>query len=160
MRSVRTIIPPGCRAERIARFAARFHFMKAKLEVVAAAIFNDGLILACRRAPGKAAAGRWEFPGGKVEDGEDPRAALRRELLEELSVDVEIGELVNRAPTEVGELIIDLATYDATLSDGRPLRSTDHDLLGWFTIDELVGLEWATPDLPAVAALIQRSSAR
>lgn len=132
--------------------------MTVELEVVAAAILDEGLTLACRRAPGKAAAGRWEFPGGKVETDEDPRAALERELLEELDVEVEIGELLDRSQTRVGDVVIDLATYEAKLLGGRPDRSTDHDRLGWFTIDELPILEWATPDLPAVAALMARST--
>ena len=76
--------------------------MTAELEVVAAAILEDGLMLACRRAPGKAAAGRWEFPGGKVEVDEDPQTALRRELREELDIEIEVGELLDRSKTQVG----------------------------------------------------------
>jgi 8-oxo-dGTP diphosphatase len=58
------------------------------LEVVAAVIEEDGTVLACRRRPGKAAAGRWEFPGGKVEAGETIEQALRRELVEELGITI------------------------------------------------------------------------
>lgn len=132
--------------------------MTVELEVVAAAILDDGLMLACRRAPGKAAAGKWEFPGGKVEADEDPRAALERELLEELDVKVEVGDLVDRSQTQVGDVTIDLATYDVRLLGRRPVQSTDHDQLGWFTLDDLASLEWAAPDLPAVAALVNRSN--
>lgn len=134
--------------------------MTVELEVVAAAILDDGWFLACRRAPGKAAAGRWEFPGGKVEPGEDPRAALGRELLEELAVEVEVGELLDRSQTKVGDIIIDLATYDVKLLGRRPDQSTDHDQLGWFALDELASLDWAAPDLPAVEALVNRSNAK
>jgi 8-oxo-dGTP diphosphatase len=132
--------------------------MAVELEVVAAAILDDGLMLACRRAPGKAAAGRWEFPGGKVDAGEDPKAALERELLEELEIQVEVGDLLDRTQTKVGDVIIDLATYEVTLLGRRPNQSTDHDQLGWFALDELASLDWATPDLPAVAALVARSN--
>ncbi|MFB6612245.1 (deoxy)nucleoside triphosphate pyrophosphohydrolase [Agromyces sp. NPDC056379] len=132
--------------------------MTVELEVVAGAIFDEGQLFACRRAPGKAAAGRWEFPGGKIEVGEDPRAALARELHEELEVDVAVGDLLDRSQTRVGDVIIDLATYEVTLLDSRPVQSTDHDRLGWFDLNELVSLDWAEPDLPAVAALIARSS--
>lgn len=133
--------------------------MTVELEVVAAAILDDGLLFACRRAPGKAAAGRWEFPGGKVEAGENPRAALERELLEELDVQVEVGVLLDRSQTSVGDIIIDLATYEVRLLGRRPTHSTDHDQLGWFALEELPNLDWATPDLPAVAAVVNRSNA-
>lgn len=132
--------------------------MKSELQVVAAAICDGDLVLACRRAPGKAAAGQWEFPGGKVEDREDPVSALHRELLEELNIEVRIGGLLNRTRTQVGEVVIDLATYDAALADRRPMKSTDHDELRWFEIEELAELNWAAPDLPAVGALVRRNS--
>lgn len=67
---------------------------------VVGAIFSRGEeILACRRAPHKAAAGKWEFPGGKVEDGEQPQAALARELHEELGISAEVGDLLVRETT-------------------------------------------------------------
>lgn len=132
--------------------------MGTELVVVAAAIQNDGLVLACRRAPGKAAAGRWEFPGGKVEESEDPRSALERELREELGIAVEIRELLDRSRTRVGDLTIDLATYDARLVEDAPTQSTDHDVLGWFPMEELQSLDWADPDLPAVAVILSRYS--
>lgn len=134
----------------------RFEHVTQTLEVVAAAIRDGNLTFACRRAPGKSAAGRWEFPGGKVEAGEEPRAALKRELLEELGIDVEIGELIDRSATKVGELAIDLATYDARLLGPRPVQSTDHDALDWLPPDQLGQVDWADPDLPAVAVLLSR----
>ena len=63
--------------------------------VSAAIIVEGGHVLLTRRKPGTHLAGAWEFPGGKVEPGEDPRAALRRELDEELGIDVSVGEIVD-----------------------------------------------------------------
>ncbi|MCT1657147.1 NUDIX domain-containing protein [Brevibacterium luteolum] len=94
-------------------------------------------------------------PGGKVEDGETPVAALARELREELSVDVTVGELLIRETTrEAGGTgpEIDLACYWVTAAED-PVASADHDAVVWVSRDELAVLDWAAPDLPAVALL-------
>lgn len=64
------------------------------ISVVGAVIILDDSVLACRRAPFKSQAGLWEFPGGKVEAGESPEEALRREIIEELGVPVEVKQFV------------------------------------------------------------------
>lgn len=73
-------------------------------------------------------------------------------------VEVEVGELLDRSRTEVGDLVIDLATYDVTLVGSRPTSSTDHDQLAWVRVHDLTGLAWAAPDLPAVAAIMERAA--
>lgn len=130
--------------------------MPPTVHVVAAIIHDAGLVLACRRAPHKTAAGQWEFPGGKVEPDESPEAALAREIREELSVEVVVGALVDRSTTVVGEIDIDLACYDARLVGPRPTASTDHDRLEWRRPAELHDLDWAEPDLPAVRRVAAR----
>ena len=119
------------------------------LKVVAAVIVRDGAVLACRRARHKDAAGRWEFPGGKVEPGEAPEDALRRELREELGVEVRVGALLDRTAT--GR--VELACYAATLVGAAPTASTDHDELQWRGPGDLAGLDWADADRPVVALL-------
>jgi 8-oxo-dGTP diphosphatase len=64
--------------------------------VVAALIFKDGRVLVCQRTRHQTMPLKWEFPGGKIEEGEQPRAALHRELDEELGIDAKIGEEVSR----------------------------------------------------------------
>ncbi|WP_010540016.1 (deoxy)nucleoside triphosphate pyrophosphohydrolase [Dietzia alimentaria] len=123
-----------------------------RIEVVAAVFSRDGKVLACRRAPGKSAAGMWEFPGGKVDDDETPEAALVREIREELGLSVSVGDLVDRTVTPVGPLDIDLSCYFVSFGE-VPSHSTDHDELRWLSRDELPSLNWATPDLPAVTIL-------
>ncbi|UFS57607.1 (deoxy)nucleoside triphosphate pyrophosphohydrolase [Subtercola endophyticus] len=95
--------------------------------VVGAVIAHGGKVLCCRRAPGKASAGLWEFPGGKIEAGETPEQALAREIQEELGVPILVGDLVLRAITSVDGREIDLACYWATLQHDAPSASTDHD---------------------------------
>ncbi len=129
---------------------------KGPLLVVAAVITApDGRVLACRRAPGRAAAGCWEFPGGKVETGESPAAALVREIAEELHVDIAVGDILTTDDTAVGERVIRLACYRAELRGPAPTASTDHDALRWVAPAELPALGWAAPDLPAVRLLAQ-----
>lgn len=123
------------------------------VRVVAAVIVDEGRVLVCRRAAHVRDGGVWEFPGGKIEPGESATAALVREIREELGVGIEIGALVDRSTTAVGDRSIDLACYLARLLGPRPARSTDHDLLDWVDRRELVPRAWAAPDLPAVDLL-------
>lgn len=129
--------------------------MSEPLHVVAAVIEDDGRILACRRRAGKADAGRWEFPGGKIEPGETPAEALVREIREELDLAIEVRGELTTDDTQVGERMIRLTCLTATLTSARPKTSTDHDALVWATRDELPGFDWAAPDLPAVALLMR-----
>lgn len=124
-----------------------------RLEVVAAVFVRDGTVLACRRAPGKSAAGKWEFPGGKVDDDDETsEAALVREIHEELGISISVDALIDRSVTPVGNNDIDLSCYLVTSAEA-PTRSTDHDELRWAPISSLPTLDWAAPDLPAVGIL-------
>jgi 8-oxo-dGTP diphosphatase len=123
------------------------------LHVVAAVIEHEGRVLACRRRAGKADAGKWEFPGGKVEAGESAPQALIREVHEELGIDIDVHDELTTDDTDVGGRVIRLTCLRATLTTARPTASTDHDAMRWATPDELVTLDWAAPDLPAVRLL-------
>jgi 8-oxo-dGTP diphosphatase len=87
----------------ICKSAARFHasgLNMAMKRVVAALIMKDGKVLVCQRTRHQTMPLKWEFPGGKIEEGEQPRDALRRELDEELGIDAKIGEEVARVRHE------------------------------------------------------------
>lgn len=120
------------------------------IHVVGAIVVRDSLVFAARRRPERSAGGLWEFPGGKVEPGEHPEEALRRELTEELGIDVSVGELASRHSTLVGTVLIDLACYWAILVSDDPRASTDHDQMGWFAPEKLAELGWSPADVPII----------
>ncbi|GAB3602732.1 (deoxy)nucleoside triphosphate pyrophosphohydrolase [Microbacterium aureliae] len=133
--------------------------MPAPLVVVAAVIVRDGWVLACRRRPGKIAGGRWEFPGGKVEPDEEPRAALVREIEEELGVAIELeGHLTTDETAVEDGGVIRLSCYRASLIGAGPVASLDHDRLVWLETHALDSLEWAAPDEPVVRLLMREGA--
>lgn len=126
--------------------------MSTPTPVAAAIVVDDaGRILIGRRRPGLRSGGYWEFPGGKLESGEDPTDTIVRELQEELSIEVLAGEELCRsvAPEEGIELIC----VWATLISDAPVQSTDHDIFLWEAPDALPISGWCAPDLKAVALL-------
>ena len=90
--------------------------------VAAAVVIREGRVLLSQRKGGSHLAGAWEFPGGKVEAGEDPRAALARELQEELGVIAKVGDIVEVTfhRYEEAEKVVLLLFYEATLAPGSP----------------------------------------
>ena len=118
--------------------------------VVGAAILRDGRVLAARRTSPAEAAGRWEFPGGKVEPGETPEAALLREVVEELGCRVEVtGWLAGEV--QIGRSHI-LTVALVRLVDGEP-DPVEHDLVRWLGAAELGAVDWLEADRPFLAEL-------
>ena len=124
------------------------------VHVVAAVIVIDSKVLACRRAPHKSAAGFWEFPGGKVDQGEESHRAIVREIREELGLDCEAVSTFDISDTAVGQQTIRLETVLCKMPSNGQLQSTDHDAFVWVTALESQKLDWASPDLPALHRLI------
>ena len=121
--------------------------------VVGAAIIRDGAVLAARRTAPAEAAGRWEFPGGKVEPGESREDALVREIAEELGCRIELtGWLPGTAL--IGDRH-ELRVACGVLTRGEP-TPTEHDLIRWVTADELDDVDWLDPDRPFLSALRER----
>ena len=119
-------------------------------QVVGAAILDGGRVLAARRTTPAEAAGRWEFPGGKVESGETPDEALVREVAEELGCTVVVdGWLEGRVP--LGERYV-LTVALARLTDGVP-HPHEHDRVRWLAADDLDDVDWLEPDRPFLAEL-------
>ncbi|SCL13486.1 (deoxy)nucleoside triphosphate pyrophosphohydrolase [Micromonospora inyonensis] len=120
--------------------------------VVGAAIVVGGRVLACARSAPPEVAGRWEFPGGKVEPGESETAALVRECAEELAVRVEVGDRVGRDVRMAHGRSV-LRVYAARLVGDDQPRALEHAELRWLSADELDTVDWLPADVPIVAAL-------
>jgi 8-oxo-dGTP diphosphatase len=120
--------------------------------IVAAVIVLDGRVLACERSAPAEVAGRWEFPGGKVEPGESDAEALARECVEELGVRVEVGARVGPdVPLAHGRAV--LRVFAVTLLNGDRPRALEHAAIRWLGVDELDSVPWLPADRPIVAEL-------
>ena len=122
--------------------------------MVAAVIERDGKFLAARRTEPPALAGRWEFPGGKTEPGEDDPAALRRECREELGVEIAVGAQVGPVYLVPGGTF-EVRTYRAVLVAGEPAPIESHDELRWLVpgSPEVRELDWLEGDYVILDAL-------
>ena len=130
--------------------------------VVAAAVVDDlaapTRVLAARRAAPRTLAGGWEFPGGKVEPGEEPTAALRRELAEELEITVDLGAELS-APDGVAWPIgpaQQMRLWFAVVTAGKLNPTGSHDELRWLRGDQLDSVAWLPTDRAIVAELSDR----
>lgn len=123
------------------------------MEVVAAVIERDGRILICQRQRGGRHALKWEFPGGKVEPGEDSPAALARELREELRIDAAIGELIHTETVQYPDRpIIRLAFYRVTEFLGEPVN-LQFERIVWEDRRNLAGYDFLEGDIAFVKKL-------
>lgn len=121
-----------------------------RVSVVGAALLRDGRVLASRRTAPPRLAGLWEFPGGKVEDGESDEQALLRELREELGCEARVGERLG-PDLLIGDTAV-LRVYLATLVGGEP-QLVDHDEHRWLGADELDTVPWIEVDAPLLPPL-------
>ena len=122
--------------------------------VAVAMIAPDGRVLVQQRPPGKAMAGLWEFPGGKVEPGETPEQALVREIDEELGVTLKAAALepLTFASEPLAERHLILLLYVAREWTGEA-RALDASAIRWVTIDEMRALPMPPADAPFADAL-------
>lgn len=128
------------------------------IHVVGAAILDGARCLVAQRGAGMSEAGRWEFPGGKVEPRESPQAALVREIREELGTAIAVGAWLGRGEAIVGGRAIVLDVYAATREGGDP-EPREHAALRWIGADEIGALDWPEADrpiLPFLRRVLQR----
>ncbi|MCM3154629.1 MULTISPECIES: (deoxy)nucleoside triphosphate pyrophosphohydrolase [Priestia] len=129
--------------------------MKKKVKVVAAVIENEKEEVLCAlRSNNMSLPNLWEFPGGKVEEGEDIYSALVREIEEELHCKVKTIDLHNEHVHEYETFIIELIAIKAEIIEGTP-QPTEHAKLLWLNKENLFSLVWAPADIPAVELLVK-----
>lgn len=120
------------------------------INVVAAVIFKDDKVFATQRGYGEFKDG-WEFPGGKVEPGESPEDALRREIREELEVDVNVVDLIETIEYDYPAFHLSMKCFACTIAGGSP-HLLEHEAAKWLTSKQLGSVDW----LPADVTLIPK----
>lgn len=131
--------------------------MKKNIYVVGAVIVKEGNIFCAQRGLEKSLPGLWEFPGGKIEKGESPEEALKREILEEMGCEIEVGRQVEHTVYEYDFGIVHLTTYYCRLTKGEPVL-TEHIASKWLRPQELNQLDWAPADIPAIEKIMEEMS--
>lgn len=126
-----------------------------EIEVVAAVIFQDGKVFATQRGYGPFKDG-WEFPGGKIEAGESPKEALRREISEELETEIEVGELIDTIEYDYPDFHLSMKCFACRIVSGD-LHLVEHEAARWLNADQLDSVDWLPADItliPKIARLL------
>jgi 8-oxo-dGTP diphosphatase len=126
-----------------------------KIEVVAAVIFFEDKVLCVQRPKNKLPyiSEKFEFPGGKVEDGETKEEALQRELLEELNLSTKIKTLFLTVVHQYPDFELTMHSFMCEVAS-KELTLREHIDQKWLTINELTALDWAAADVPIVDKLV------
>lgn len=127
--------------------------MRKIVSVVAAIIEANGKFFATQRGYGPQKDG-WEFPGGKIEAGETPEAALKREIREELDADITVGEKLIQVEYDYPDFHLSMGCFRCSLASGH-LTLKEHEAARWLGADELRSVAWLPADVIAVEALMQ-----
>ena len=119
--------------------------MAVRLLVVAGVVVRDGRIMLCQRKPEVHNGLKWEFPGGKLEDGESPEEALKRELREELSIDVRVGRVIDAVYHRYPDRDVLLMFYRCEILQGEP-ETVDCNAVAWARIEDVPKYDFAGAD--------------
>ena len=124
--------------------------------VTCAIIEKDGKILLARRAPGKSLGGKWEFPGGKVKNGESPEECLKRELEEEFGIRTRVGKFITSNKHDYSHIAIDLVAFQTEYLSGDYILK-DHDKIEWIKPDCLLNFDLAEADIPIAREVVDHA---
>lgn len=123
-----------------------------QIEVVAAVIVKDGTILATQRGYGEFK-GKWEFPGGKVENGENLEQAIIREIKEETNADINVIEYINTVEYDYDTFHLTMHTYLCELLNNNPEfvyhddNTLEHENMVWLDLNDIDHLDWLPADI-------------
>ncbi|MGD9017725.1 MAG: (deoxy)nucleoside triphosphate pyrophosphohydrolase [Desulfobacterales bacterium] len=123
------------------------------IDVSAAVLVKGNRVLIAQRPAGDPLEGKWEFPGGKVNSGECPRACLKRELVEELNIHARVGSFLGTSSYGYGDRKVTLLVFVAKIQTGR-LTPLFHSEFRWISVDELLDHDLAPADIPVAKRLI------
>ena len=118
-------------------------------EVVAAIIIKENRVFCAQRKDVGETAKKWEFPGGKIESGETPEKALSREIFEELTLTIDVGDFLITINHEYKTFSITMHAYECSIVAGS-ITLLEHLDYKWLTKDDLFTVDWAPADIPIV----------
>lgn len=127
--------------------------------VIAGIIKKGAQYLVAKRAAADYQGGLWEFPGGKIHAHETPEECLKREIKEELAIDIDVGKFVCVSKYTDARISIELLAYEARHVAGE-ITLHEHDECAWITVDEMNGYEFAPADMPIINMLKEERRAR
>ena len=143
-------IPLELQVEKIVQIATTI-VSRPTYDVVAGLLFDEkGRILTCRRPSQDVWAGWWEFPGGKVDEGESASAALVRELKEEIGISSNPRNLVESTTFEYEDRTVRLQIWNCGIVNANEIVLHEHDESRWLSKDELLDVKWLPADLPII----------
>jgi len=127
------------------------------IQVTCGIILKDDKILVAQRSETMSLPLKWEFPGGKVINGESEEECLKRELREELNISIVIKERLNTSIFNYGDFTIALIPFLVEYAAGEVILQ-EHRQMGWFARHELKALDWALADIPVLDEFLKMTS--
>lgn len=122
------------------------------IRVVAAIIRKGNMIFATQRGYGDFKDG-WEFPGGKIEEGESPEHAIVREIKEELNADIIVGDLLTTVEHDYPNFHLSMDCFLAELAPDSGMKLLEHEAAKWLSIDDIDSVDWLPADIKVVDAI-------
>ena len=123
------------------------------IRVAAALILDNGRVFATQRGYG-AYKDWWEFPGGKIEPGETPEEALKREIREELAAEIEVGDFLTTVEYDYPEFHLSMDCFWCRVLEGE-LKLLEHEAARWLPLDDLLQVKWLPADLEVIGKVRQ-----